>query len=125
MPQPQIPDDIREFISQHIDSVVQLEALLLLRRYPHADWDVATTANRLYATERDTLDALDGLCTDGVLQCEAGFYRYDAANEKRDELVGRLAEFYARHLVPITNMIHAKPGRIHRFADAFKLRKDR
>jgi hypothetical protein len=36
-----------------------------------------------------------------------------------------LADVYARYLVPVTNLIHAKPkSRVQEFADAFKLRKD-
>lgn len=37
-----------------------------------------------------------------------------------DELVG----LYGRLLIPITNLVHAKPRRIRQFADAFRFRKD-
>jgi hypothetical protein len=40
-------------------------------------------------------------------------------------MIARLADVYARHLIPVTNLIHSKPRRIREFADAFKLRKDR
>jgi hypothetical protein len=40
-------------------------------------------------------------------------------------MVDRLADAYAKHLIPVTNMIHAKPRRIREFADAFRFRKDR
>lgn len=36
-----IPDDVREFVIRHIESVAQLEALLLLRANPDRAWDVA------------------------------------------------------------------------------------
>ncbi len=51
-------------------------------------------------------------------------YRYECASEARQK-VDRLASVYSRHLIPVTNMIHAKPRRIREFADAFKFRKDR
>jgi hypothetical protein len=35
-----------------------------------------------------------------------------------------VAALYAANLIPVTNLIHAKPSRIREFADAFKLRKD-
>ena len=47
-----VPDDLRDFILRHIDSVAQLEALLLLRASPDEDWDVGKTAKRLYAASR-------------------------------------------------------------------------
>ena len=40
-------------------------------------------------------------------------------------MIDRLADSYAKQLIPITNMIHSKPRRIRQFADAFKFRKDR
>jgi len=41
-----IPDDLREFILQHIDSITQLEALLLLRANAAEAWDVAKATRR-------------------------------------------------------------------------------
>jgi hypothetical protein len=38
-------------------------------------------------------------------------------------VIGRVDEVYARQLIPMTNLIHNKPGRIREFADAFKIRK--
>jgi len=39
-------------------------------------------------------------------------------------MVERVADVYARYLVPVTNLIHAKPQiKVQKFADAFKLRK--
>jgi hypothetical protein len=40
-------------------------------------------------------------------------------------MVDRLADAYARHLIPVTNLIHGKPRRLREFSDAFKIRKDR
>jgi len=40
-------------------------------------------------------------------------------------MLERTAEAYAKHLVPVTNLIHSKPKpRIQEFADAFRFRKD-
>jgi hypothetical protein len=52
-------------------------------------------------------------------------YRFDPKPEERREIVARLADLYARHLIPVTDLVHTKPPRIRAFADAFKLRKDR
>lgn len=120
-----VPDDLREFILRHIDSVAQLEALLLLRENPDEDWDVARTAKRLYASEPEVAEVLARLCADGLLSCDAEIYRYDGQHVQQSAIVDRLAAVYARHLVPVTNMIHAKPRRIREFAAAFRFRKDR
>jgi hypothetical protein len=65
------------------------------------------------------------LSADGFLASEEGRYRYGSQSPELQAMVDRLAQVYARHLIPVTNMIHAKPRRIREFADAFKFRKDR
>jgi hypothetical protein len=120
-----VPGDVRDFILRHIDSVAQLEALLLLRANPGESWDVAKIAKRLYAKEQEVIELLERLCADGLLGCEGQVFRYDCRTPEQQKTVERVAEFYARHLIPVTNMIHAKPRRIREFADAFKFRRDR
>lgn len=120
-----IPDDIQDFIIRHVDSVTQLEALLLLRGNPGETWDLSKTARRLYTTEQEVAEVLARLCADGLLSVSNGFYRYDCATPEERNLVDRLADIYSRQLIAVTNMIHAKPRRIRQFADAFRLRKDR
>ena len=72
MPDDLMPEDLRDFILGHIDSIVQLEALLLLRRKPNEDWDAAKTAKRLYTSEQEVADVLARLCADGLLICSYG-----------------------------------------------------
>ena len=57
-----IPNDIRQFILANIDSIAQLEALLLLRANTQEEWSVAAVAKRLYITEQETAPLLAGLC---------------------------------------------------------------
>jgi len=59
------------------------------------------------------------------LKADDGLYRYECATEELRSAVDRVSIAYSRHLIPITNMIHAKPRRIRQFAEAFRIRKDR
>ena len=120
-----IPDDLRDFILRHVDSITQLEALILLRAHPDTDWDAKQTAARLYASSQEVAEVLARLCADGLLACNGELYRYHCETAELRAMVDRLADAYSRHLIPVTNMIHAKPRRIRQFADAFKFRKDR
>lgn len=120
-----IPGDVRDFILRHIDSVAQLEALLLLRANSRETWSVGETAKRLYTGKQEIAEVLMRLRDDGLLAVDNGHYRYDCAAAELRELVDRVADVYSRQLIPVTNMIHAKPRRIREFADAFKFRKDR
>jgi hypothetical protein len=120
-----VASDLKEFILAHIDSIAQLEALLLLREDPTQAWDAAKAARRLYISESEGHEALARLCAEGLLsQSEAGFHYAGLAAEKV-AMVDRLAKAYASHLIPVTNIIHQKPSRIREFADAFKFKSKR
>jgi hypothetical protein len=115
--------DVKEFILAHIDSIAQLEALLLLRATPEKPWDAGAAARRLYVGERDAQEILTRLAAEGLISRADNAYRYAPAAEQA-ALIDRLAQTYARHLIPITNIIHQGPGRIRQFADAFKLKRE-
>jgi hypothetical protein len=123
-----IPGDVEEFIRKRIDSVAQLEALLLTRSDPEAEWSVGMLAKRLYTSEVQAIESVEALYSDGLLIRRAGppvLYQYQPGSIELRELVDRVAEAYAKHLVPITNLIHSKPKtRVQEFADAFKWRKE-
>lgn len=125
MPDEPIPDDVRDFILQHIDSITHLEALLLLRANPGEPWDLAGAAKRLYADERTVEVVLARLVGDQLVSRDQDFYRFDPRPQERRATVDRLAAVYSNALIPVTNMIHAKERRIREFADAFRFRRDR
>jgi hypothetical protein len=118
-----IPGDIRDFILRHIDSIAQLEALLLLRANSGQSWDVARVSARLYTGEDEISEILVQLCADGLLSCKDDVFKFECSPES-EAMVDRLASVYRQHLIPVTNLIHTKPRRIREFANAFKFRKD-
>lgn len=119
-----VPDRIRDFILKHIDSVAQIEALLLVRSNPQERWNVSQIAARLYTSETEVAEALDRLCAAGLLALDNDIYRFEGISPESAALIQELLALYARHLIPVTNIIHAKPRRIRSFADAFRFRKD-
>ena len=124
MAEDHIPDDLREFILQHIDSITQLEALLLLRANASEAWDVAKAKARLYTVEDEVTRVLERLFADGFLAQDGNGYRYQCKESEAATKVDRLAALYATHLIPVTNMIHDKLRHVRAFADAFRFRKD-
>jgi hypothetical protein len=127
MVDPLLPDEVTAFLFTYIDSIAQLEALLLLRAHPGCEWSAEALAKRLYIALPETATVLDRLCADGLLVlADPGLHVYQYRPRSNDlaQLVDQVAEFYARYLIPVTNLIHAKPRtRVQEFADAFKLRK--
>ncbi len=127
--QPSIPEDLRRFVLSAIPSVPFLEALLLLRGDEACTWDVAGVAARLYVRERAAGALLEQLCQAGMAeQYVAGgapAWRYRPHSAAMGALIDRLADLYARQLVQVTTLIHAKLDRkAQQFANAFTWRKD-
>lgn len=122
---PHISDDLKRFITTHIDSISHIEALLLLREsYPKA-WSAQTLADRIYVHERLAGAVLTRLRDDGLASLGPDGYCFGCDTPQKEVLVKWLAEAYRTYLIPVTNLIHNKPPRIQEFADAFRLRRDR
>jgi hypothetical protein len=105
--------DVRRFILINIDSIAQLEALLLLCANPAEKWDVATLAKRLYISEQETSKLLASLYDLGLTAISGDDpirYTYQPASDDLARMVDRLADVYAKHLVPVTNLVHSKSG---------------
>jgi hypothetical protein len=120
-----IPPDVRGFLQRHIDSIAQLEALLLLLHQPEVQWTVAGVAAHLYIADDQADEILEQLCEDGLAGCKDGTFWFNGDPPGQRAIVERLAVLYSKHLIPVTNLVHAKPSSIRAFAAAFKLRKDR
>ena len=119
-----VPKHLRDFIARYIDSVAQLEALLLLRSNPAERWGIEPVAQRLYIAPAEALEILQQLAGAGLLSADNGVFQYACAAAELRQTVDELVETYRRQLIPITKLIHAKPRRIRAFADAFKFTKD-
>ena len=122
-----VPADVREYIADNIDSVAELEALVLIRQDPQVEWSVSALAERLYIGLEQAGEVALKLCSLGVTS-ENGrdpvTYQYRPARPGLDALVGEVVEAYSKYLIPVTNLIHSKPqSRVQQFAEAFKLRK--
>lgn len=123
-----IPDDVARFILEKLDSIAQLEGLLLLRNSPEKQWSVQALAARLYIDEKQTAQLLSDLCKQSLaimIPSDPPLYQYHPGSTELRNMVDRVAEIYSTHLVPVTALLHSKAkARVQEFADAFKLRKD-
>jgi hypothetical protein len=124
-----IPAEVQQFILKNIDSVAELEALLIMAGHARETWAVEGVARRLYIPESDTAMLLEKLHARGLIAMDSAQplrYRYRPETDELAGLVGQTSAIYARHLVPVTNLIHSKMNtRVQKFADAFKLRKEK
>jgi hypothetical protein len=121
-----IPQDVRRFILLNIDSVAQLECLLLFHGRPGWQADINAVAALLYIPEPEASLILDHLTDRAFLSKNTDKkYLYQPGSPDIAESLNRLAEIYSKYLVPVTNLIHSRSkNRIQKFADAFRIRKE-
>jgi hypothetical protein len=122
----EFPVELRQFIAQNIESLAQLEALLLLRSDPQRAWGPAELAQQLYITPEMCQALLADLQRRGFVQCSGdGRCRYQARDPDADRLLGDLAALYQLRRVAVITEIYSKPvTKVQTFADAFRLRPE-
>jgi predicted ArsR family transcriptional regulator len=114
------------FILDQIESVPNLEALLLLRDTRPQKWTISDLSKRLYISRDAARGLLEDLIHRGLIHRDADgtAYFYQAASEEQDQLIGLVDETYRRQLVRISQLIHSKPSAAVRdFARAFRFTK--
>ena len=129
MTDPGISQEVRALLLERIDSVVQLELLLLLQGSPDRAWTAADVAQQLRIDPSWTTGQLGELVSRGLLAPSAdvaGAFRYAPASPQLDLAVVQLARDYAERRVTVITLIFSKPvDKLRTFADAFRLRKDK
>jgi hypothetical protein len=123
-----IPHEVKLFVEHHIESVPQLEALLLLRKEPQREWQAADIAKALYIPE----DVASALLADFVRRGFAIMVPhskdrsvYHPREPETDRLIDELQSAYHDRRVAIISLIYSKPlNKVQTFADAFRFGKE-
>jgi MarR family len=103
-----IPRAVEAFLLKYIDSIPELESLLLVRAEPAMVWQPATLAARLHVDVQAATTVLNALERRGLLsRREAGFI-YAPKSGELDAAIEALTGAYRRLLIPITSIVHAK-----------------
>ena len=121
-----IPDDVRRFVLISIPSIPYLEAVLLFRREAPRRRTATQLAVDLYVSERAADELLAAMMAAGVLDRIGTEFGYAPRDAALAQALDRLAAAYADDLIGITNLVHDVTQKsARRFAEAFRLRKDR
>ena len=123
-----IPEDVVTFLTDRIDSVEQLEVLLLLQQTPETEWTGESVARHLYREPTSVGRRLGVLRLQGLLHASEGenpTFRYAPSSDTLDATVRRLATAYAERRVSVLAIIAGKPmDNVRAFADAFRIRRE-
>ena len=106
----QPPSAVAQFVSLHLDSVAELEALLLVHATPGERWDVRRVARRLYISDADARLVLHRLHHRGLVSHDGSRFQYQPRHDGLRVEVDALAAAYPHFLIPLTELIHSKLG---------------
>lgn len=130
MPDPadDLPDEVRRLLDDRIESIAQLEVLLLLHRTAPQDWDAEGLSRELRIEPGWAAELLALLRRAELLEGtpgRPGFHRFGPSSPDLAKAVESLAASYADRRVTVVASLYSKPvGRIRIFADAFRIRKE-
>ena len=117
--------DVIDFIVGSIDSVEQLEVLLLLRQNRSKKWTADQVNEIVRSSERSITNHLEKFGSLGLISNEAGtdLFVY-SADPEQDQLLEKVAAFYRDRRAAVIEYIYSKPIReIQSFSAAFKFRR--
>ena len=120
-----IPQDVVRFLAEHIDSVVQLEVLLLVQSRSTMAWQAQDVATQLRISPDWTEAAMAKLAGAGILAVESARYRYAPRTPELLKTIESLSAAYEDRRVSVISLIFSKPpDPIRQFTDAFRFRKE-
>jgi hypothetical protein len=126
MERDEIPDEVVRFINDHIDSVPQLEGLLLIWESAPRAWTAARLAERLYVSNDYAARVLQHLQRQRLVsETESGGFAF---NPEHPDAIGMplLAAVYSKRVVRIAELVHAKASpAVREFARAFRIKREK
>lgn len=122
-------DELEKFIAAEINSLEQLEILLLLSGNPHKWWTATGVYEVIKSSVQSVHDRLNEMADRGLLNKEADSevrYQFSPKNEQVWKVTSELRDAYKERSVKVVQAIYNKPpDAVQEFARAFRLRKDK
>lgn len=128
MAENQFPESVRRFINQYIDSVEQLEILLLVSQEPSRVWTVDSVLKVIQSSLESVAARMKNLAAFGFFAFDEkeGGYRFNPNSADMARQVEGLREAYTTMRVRVIQAIFSGPGKqAQHFADSFRFRKDK
>lgn len=123
-----IPEDVRELLLEHVDTVAQLEILLLLHDSAPDRWTSDRVAQVLGIDRHSAALRLGDLVARGFFatstDSDPPAFWYAPATPALEAAMPRLAQTYKERRVAVISLIFSRPpDPLRHFSDAFKLRR--
>ncbi len=128
----EIPESVRTFLRENIESYEHLEILVQLLRSRERTWTLEQVAQELRLAPGPTLAALQYLTARGLLvESARGTYSYAPRVEALDRAAVALVQAYDRDRLEIMKLMNAhaverlRSSILRTFAEAFRMRGPR
>jgi hypothetical protein len=123
-----LPQRVRRFLARCVDTVEQLETILLLQRHPDRSWSAADVGEALGLSHRGVANDLEVLGSRDLLDVRLGAdvrYRFSPGAPDVAADARQVAEAYRVSRGAVLAFVTARRRRSLRdFSDAFKLTED-
>jgi hypothetical protein len=123
-----LPPDVRHFLGRCVETVEQLEIILLLQRHAERSWDAAEAGEALGLDHRDVAHHLEALGGRDLLDVRLGDhvrYRFSPGSSGAAAAARRVADAYRVNRGAVLAFVTARRHRsLKDFSDAFKLTED-
>jgi hypothetical protein len=124
-----LSEEVKKFITEQINSLEQLEILLLLHSRWEKEWTAQQVSDELRLSQASVATRLADLQKQGLLivrEASDPLYQYAPSKPEFAPIVDSLVKLYPDYRFTVINLIFSKPlDKIKTFADAFKLKKDK
>lgn len=125
-----LSDGVQRFLSDHVQSVMQLEVLLRLRAAPEQAHSPMGLSRELGGSVDLAIACLRDLEATGLVapsdDPDELAYRYRPRNRGLASIVDEVADAYAKRKVAVVTEIFSEPqDALRSFSDAFRIRKGR
>ena len=127
MPDLEVPYELRQLISKHLESMEQVEVLLLLARSEPRAWSASEVASELRWPLRGAQQCLEDLARAPLVRrvgsgAGGGTYEYAPTPSDRESITTLMRLYDTRPLM-LGRLIYDRPPSVARsFADAFRIR---
>lgn len=122
-----IPAAVLQFIARRIDTVPELETLLIMSAETGRAWSVQDIAARTYVPPASAAAVLQALHRRRLVSSDehGNLFTFAPVSDEEKQIVFQTATAYRTHLIPIATFIHKKAApSVQEFARAFNLKKD-
>lgn len=119
MSENEIRKEVKDFVFQYIDSVEQLEILLLLGASPDKIWTADEVHNTLRSNKASVEKRLNLLATQKLIDKHEHGFQFKPDGSEKNEVIYQLASVYKVHRYRIYELIFSPMKKARDIAEAF------